>query len=41
MKNVLVLTMPDTRHYHINPDLKDNDTVRTQEIKNPGGRKWC
>ncbi|XP_034427387.1 heat-stable enterotoxin receptor [Hippoglossus hippoglossus] len=27
MKNVLVLTMPDTRHYTINPDLKDNDTM--------------
>ncbi|XP_053269862.1 guanylyl cyclase C [Pleuronectes platessa] len=27
MKNVLVLTMPDTRQYTINPDLKDNDTM--------------
>uniref|UniRef100_A0A8D3A3C8 Guanylate cyclase n=1 Tax=Scophthalmus maximus TaxID=52904 RepID=A0A8D3A3C8_SCOMX len=30
MKNVLVLTMPNTRSYTINTDLKDNNTVRTQ-----------
>uniref|UniRef100_A0A3Q2WEB0 Guanylate cyclase n=1 Tax=Haplochromis burtoni TaxID=8153 RepID=A0A3Q2WEB0_HAPBU len=27
MKNVLVLTMPNTRSYRINPDLKDNNTM--------------
>nr|XP_046232669.1 heat-stable enterotoxin receptor [Scatophagus argus] len=27
MKNVLVLTMPNTRNYIINADLKDNDTM--------------
>ncbi|XP_031698926.1 heat-stable enterotoxin receptor isoform X1 [Anarrhichthys ocellatus] len=27
MKNVLVLTMPNTRNYRINADLKDNDTM--------------
>lgn len=30
MRNVLVLTMPDTRTYTIKPDLTGNDTVRTQ-----------
>uniref|UniRef100_A0A3Q0T790 Guanylate cyclase n=1 Tax=Amphilophus citrinellus TaxID=61819 RepID=A0A3Q0T790_AMPCI len=27
MKNVLVLTMPNTRNYTINPNLKDNNTM--------------
>uniref|UniRef100_A0A3Q4GBG3 Guanylate cyclase n=1 Tax=Neolamprologus brichardi TaxID=32507 RepID=A0A3Q4GBG3_NEOBR len=27
MKNVLVLTMPNTRSYRINPNLKDNNTM--------------
>uniref|UniRef100_A0A3P9CUY6 Guanylate cyclase n=1 Tax=Maylandia zebra TaxID=106582 RepID=A0A3P9CUY6_9CICH len=34
MKNVLVLTMPNTRSYRINPDLKDNNTVSKPEIHN-------
>lgn len=29
MKNVLVVTMPNTRNYTIHSDLKGNDTVRT------------
>uniref|UniRef100_A0A669F8Y0 Guanylate cyclase n=1 Tax=Oreochromis niloticus TaxID=8128 RepID=A0A669F8Y0_ORENI len=34
MKNVLVLTMPNTRSYRINPNLQDNNTVSKPEIHN-------
>ncbi len=33
MKNVLVLTMPNTRNYTINSNVNDTDAVRTQDIK--------
>lgn len=33
MRNVLVLTMPKTRNYIINSDLKDNNTVRTPDFQ--------
>lgn len=33
MKNVLVLTMPNTRSYTINTDPEGNNTVRTQDFK--------
>lgn len=32
MKNVLVLTMPNTRNYTVNTDLKGNSTVRISKL---------
>uniref|UniRef100_A0A4W6BQ97 Guanylate cyclase n=1 Tax=Lates calcarifer TaxID=8187 RepID=A0A4W6BQ97_LATCA len=42
MKNVLVVTMPNTRNYTINSDLKDvNNTVRAQNYSPPFPQSCC